>query len=51
MKPAEKGEVGMYLDGKGYLLTVKEEYQSDDPVKGLDVSLLQDYLLSPYSVS
>ncbi len=47
VKPAEKGEVGMYLDGKGYLLTVKEEYQSDDPVKGLDVSLLQDYLLSP----
>lgn len=30
VKPAEKGEVGMYLDGKGYLLTVKEEYQSDD---------------------
>ena len=47
VKPAEKGEVGMYLDGKGYLLTVKEEFQSDDPVKGLDVSLLQDYLLSP----
>ena len=47
VEPAEKGEVGMYLDGKGYLLTVKEEFQSDDPVKGLDVSLLQDYLLSP----
>lgn len=47
VKPAEKGEVGMYLDGKGYLLTVKEEYRNDDPVKGLDVSLLQDYLLSP----
>ena len=47
VKPAKKGEVGMFLDGKGYLLTVKEEYQSDDPVKGLDVSLLQDYLLSP----
>ena len=47
VKPAKKGEVGMYLDGKGYLLTVKEEFQSDDPVKGLDVSLLQDYLLSP----
>lgn len=47
VKPAEKGEVGMYLDGKGYLLTVKEAYRNDDPVKGLDVSLLQDYLLSP----
>ncbi len=47
VKAAEKGEVGMYLDGKGYLLTVKEEYRNDDPVKGLDVSLLQDYLLSP----
>lgn len=47
VKPEGKGEIGMYLDGKGYLLTVKEEYQNDDPVKGLDVSLLQDYLLSP----
>ena len=47
VKPAKKGEVGMYLDGKGYLLTVKEEFRSDDPVKWLDVSLLQDYLLSP----
>ena len=47
VKPAGKGEVGMYLDGKGYLLTVKEAYRNDDPVKGLDVSLLQDYLLSP----
>ena len=47
VKPAKKGEVGMFLDGKGYLLTVKEEFRSDDPVKGLDVSLLQDYLLSP----
>lgn len=47
VKPAKKGEVGMFLDGKGYLLTVKEEYRTDDPVKGLDVSLLQDYLLSP----
>lgn len=47
VKPAKKGEVGMYLDGKGYLLTVKEEYLREDPVKGLDVSLLQDYLLSP----
>lgn len=47
VKPEGKGEVGMYLDGKGYLLTVKEEYRNDDPVKGLDVSLLQDYLLSP----
>ena len=30
-----------------YRLTAKEQICSDDPVKGLDVSILQDYLLSP----
>jgi len=37
----------MYLGDKWYSLDIKEEYQSDDPVKGLDVSILQDYLLAP----
>lgn len=45
--PRKKGEVTMFLDGKWYRLTVKSEFTSNDPVKGLDVSILQDILLSP----
>ena len=45
--PAKKGEFGMLLDDKWYKLTIKEEYTSDDAVEGLDVSLLQDYVLDP----
>ena len=30
-----------------YCLRVKPEFQSSDPVKGLDVSILQDQLLGP----
>lgn len=44
--PAVKGTFGMYLDDEWYLLTAKPEILSDDPVHGLDVSILQDYLLS-----
>lgn len=47
VRPEKKGQIGMYLSGKGYLLTAKDAVKSDDPVKGLDVSLLQDYVLSP----
>ena len=36
---------GMYLDGKWYRLKAGKALCSDDPVKGLDVSVLQDYLL------
>ncbi len=46
--PGSKGEFGMYLDGKWYTLQAKEALRSlTDPVKALDVSLLQDYLLQP----
>ena len=38
----------MFLDGKWYRLKGKEElFASSDPVKLLDVSVLQDYLLKP----
>jgi len=47
VSPAKKGEFGMLLDDKWYKLTIKEEYMSDDAVEGLDVSLLQDYVLDP----
>lgn len=46
-EPSEKGTYGMYLEGKWYKLSVKTEYRSDDPVAGLDVSILQDCVLNP----
>ena len=45
--PAEKGTFGMYLDNTWYALKVLPQYRSTDPVKGLDVSILQDQLLGP----
>ncbi len=44
---AKKGQMGMFLDDKWYLLTIDEEKRSADPVKGLDVSVLQDTVLGP----
>ena len=37
----------MLLDDFWYTLKAKEEIMTDDPVGGLDVSLLQDHLLAP----
>ncbi|MDO5131533.1 MAG: DUF1015 domain-containing protein [Eubacteriales bacterium] len=45
--PASKGEIGMYLDGSWYLLRIRPQYRSPDPVAGLDVSVLQDRILGP----
>jgi uncharacterized protein (DUF1015 family) len=46
--PTKKGTFGMYLDGKWYKLSAGLRMQKVmDPVAGLDVSLLQDYLLGP----
>ena len=45
--PEKKGEFTMYIDGKWHLCTIKDEYKSNDPVKGLDVSLLQELILNP----
>ena len=45
--PKAKGSMGMYLDGKWYLLRFRPEFLSDDPVDGLDVSLLQNHILAP----
>lgn len=45
--PEKKGSFGMYLDKEWYLLTAKESIVSEDPVDGLDVAILQDYLLTP----
>lgn len=46
-KPHTPHTFGMYLDKNWYALTIKPEYLSDDPVEGLDVSLLQKQLLTP----
>lgn len=45
--PVQKGTFGMYLDGIWYALKILPQYRSADPVKGLDVSILQDHLLAP----
>ena len=46
-QPVNKCTFGMYLDNTWYKLSAKEEIKSDDPVAGLDVSVLQDNLLNP----
>ena len=51
--PEKKGMFTMYLDGRWYACTVRQEdiprYENGvaDPVKSLDVSVLQDMLLAP----
>lgn len=47
IKPEKKGQVAMYLDKEWTLLEIKDEFKTSDPVKGLDVSLLQDNILDP----
>ncbi|MBN2461815.1 MAG: DUF1015 domain-containing protein [Candidatus Cloacimonetes bacterium] len=47
-KPRTWHEFGMYLNGVWYRLTAREgSFPAHDPVKSLDVSILQDNLLSP----
>lgn len=46
-QPSEKGQFCMLLDGCWYTLEAKEELHSKDPVRGLDVSILQEHLLEP----
>lgn len=45
--PVQKGTFGMYLDETWYALKILPQYRNADPVKGLDVSILQDHLLAP----
>ncbi|MDO5294043.1 MAG: DUF1015 family protein [bacterium] len=47
-QPAEKATFGMYLDEQWYELKAKGSITAEtDPVKSLDVAILQDYLLHP----
>ncbi len=46
--PTEKGTFGMFLEERWYCLKAKQELLTiTDPVKSLDVAILQDYLLNP----
>ncbi len=47
LMPVEKGTFGMYLNQKWYCLKAMDFLKSQDPVKDLDVSILQDNLLGP----
>ena len=46
-QPEEKGTVGMFIEDNWYVLKIHDELKSSDPVEGLDVSLLQNYVLNP----
>ena len=46
-QPEEKGTVGMFIEDSWYVLKIHDELKSSDPVEGLDVSLLQNYVLNP----
>lgn len=51
-QPEARHQAGMYLDGRWYKLTARQEIlpsgaDAGDPVKNLDVSILQDALLDP----
>ena len=49
LRPQRKYETGMYLGGKGYMLRLKKdiiEKIKNDPVRSLDVSVLQEEVLS-----
>lgn len=46
-KPQAKGTFSMFLEGQWYQCIVRAEDRSEDPVEGLDVSILQNLLLAP----
>ena len=39
--------MSVFIEGKWYLLSFNKELLSDDPVEGLDVSVLQNNVLKP----
>lgn len=45
--PKAKGEIGLYCDKTWYRMKARPVLFSDDPVKSLDVSILQDNVLDP----
>jgi uncharacterized protein (DUF1015 family) len=48
-KPQKPGQFGMYLDKQWYRLEANENIlHTEDPVRSLDVSILQEELLTPF---
>lgn len=47
LSPESKGQVTMYIDNKWYRLNFKDSVKNNDPVDGMDVSLLQNNILGP----
>lgn len=47
VSPSEKFTYGMFVNEQWYMLTAKNDIRVDDPVEGLDVSILQNNLLNP----
>jgi uncharacterized protein (DUF1015 family) len=47
VRPAKKGDFTMFLDNQWYRCSMRPENVPDDPVEGLDVSVLQNTLLTP----
>ncbi|MBE5880332.1 MAG: DUF1015 domain-containing protein [Lachnospiraceae bacterium] len=45
--PAAKGEICMYLYGCWYHLKIRDTFRSNDPIEGLDVTILQKNVLDP----
>lgn len=46
-KPCKKNDIYMIFKDKEYCISLKTQYVSSDPIESLDVSKLQNYLLSP----
>jgi len=46
-RPSKKGEIGMYLKNTWYRLTIRPQMLTGDPVKDLDVAVLQNELFAP----
>ncbi len=47
VRPTQKGEFTMFLEDRWYRCRMQEKDIPDDPVEGLDVSVLQNVLLGP----
>jgi uncharacterized protein (DUF1015 family) len=46
-EPSSKGDVRMLLGGRWHALAPREPVPADDPIRSLDVSILQERLLDP----
>lgn len=47
IRPEKKGQFSMFMEDKWYLFEFHDELKNDDPVDGMDVSLLQNHILGP----